>query len=151
MDDVNRGGDPAAISETAAWSKFEHALTTYVAGMSDPSDHLDLELSGALCACFAATELGEVQLVLPESDTPSVRPVEDAVEVARLAIGAIRDGMHLAHPHLLTINASGPQAALRGILGLEDSHDVPEEPGAPGLPWLPPATVKSSTPPSARR
>lgn len=37
MDDVNRGGSPAAMSEAAAWSKFEHGLTTYVAGLIDRS------------------------------------------------------------------------------------------------------------------
>lgn len=96
--------------------------------------HLDLEVPGTLYACFAAAEPGQVQLVLPEIAAQSARPVEECVELVRLAIGTIRNRMHLAHPHLLTISASGPQAALRGMLGLEDSHDVPHEPGGPAAP-----------------
>jgi len=135
MDDVNRGGMPAAMSETAAWTAFEQGLSAYVGGMTDSSDHLDLEVPGTLYACFMAAEGDQVQLTLPEIiGATETRPLEGAVELARLAVTALRDQLHLAHPQLLTISASGPQAALRGMLGLEDSQDVPNEPGGPAAP-----------------
>ncbi|MCL2541252.1 MAG: hypothetical protein FWE71_02195 [Nocardioidaceae bacterium] len=134
MEDVNRGEMFAATNETAAWAALEQALVAYVGGMTDPSDHLDLEVPGNLCACFTAADSGDVQLTLPDLDTQQVRSRERAADLAAAAVVALRDQMHLAHPHLLTISASGPQAALRGMLGLEDSDDVPHEPGGPAAP-----------------
>ncbi|WP_460790704.1 T3SS (YopN, CesT) and YbjN peptide-binding chaperone 1 [Nocardioides maradonensis] len=122
------------MSETTAWIVFEQALSAYVGGMTDADDHLDLDMAGTLHACFLVNAPGDVQVTLPSENTQACRPVELAVDLARLAVAALRDGMHLAHPHLLTMSASGPQAALRSMLGLEDSQDVPNEPGGPAAP-----------------
>jgi hypothetical protein len=129
MEDADRGESFAALNEGAAWTALERALSAYVAGMTGSDDHLDLEAPGEVSVCLGATEFGRVRMQVPALDSQKTWAVDQADEVAAAAVSTLRHELHVAHPHLLTVSAFGPQAALRGMLGLQDSEDVPHEPG----------------------